>query len=528
MFAVPGWSIAPSSLKPQTESLPATSKPSTGSGETPADLPLKDSRRRKRSHGQPAGNKVVTTENLTELWEKVIEGKPAAKRSGAFEKRERKRRRTEASALESIKPVDDGHPTKSSKEEFEKRKKSQEMQREKKIQLQASGELPPKRSSALTQAATKPSLERPSAPTPELTPLQISMRQKLTSARFRHINQTLYTTPSDSSLQLFAQNPDIFKDYHEGFQRQVELWPENPVQGYIRDIKERGALRIRVGSKDKKPKAASKEESSPLQGLPRTDGTCKIADLGCGDARLATVLQPFCKKLHLSILSYDLYSTSPLVTVADARALPLADGSIDVVIFCLALMGTNWIDFIEEAFRVLRWKGELWIAEIKSRFGRVTKSTVDHSVGNRKNLAGQSKQAATSTTSKAKQKEQEGQEDEAELMVEVDGNADNKAKTDPTAFVEVLHKRGFTLNPPDPSVAIDLSNKMFIKLQFLKGVTPVKGKSVSKEKKIGADGVPGGGLGRGRPPKPKFLDVEGNDKEIDEAAVLKPCVYKLR
>ena len=46
-------------------------------------------------------------------------------------------------------------------------------------------------------------------------------------------------------------------------------------------------------------------------------------------------------------------------------------GSVDVVVFCLALMGTNYGDFIAEALRVLRRKGRLWIAEVRSRFAGV-------------------------------------------------------------------------------------------------------------------------------------------------------------
>ena len=37
-------------------------------------------------------------------------------------------------------------------------------------------------------------------------------------------------------------------------------------------------------------------------------------------------------------------------------------------------MGTNFLDFIEEAYRILAPNGELWIAEIKSRFNESTNS----------------------------------------------------------------------------------------------------------------------------------------------------------
>ena len=56
------------------------------------------------------------------------------------------------------------------------------------------------------------------------------------------------------------------------------------------------------------------------------------------------------------------------VTVADIANLPLGDNSVDMVVFCLSLMGTNIRDFIFEAGRVLKVGGVLKIAELESRF----------------------------------------------------------------------------------------------------------------------------------------------------------------
>lgn len=39
--------------------------------------------------------------------------------------------------------------------------------------------------------------------------------------------------------------------------------------------------------------------------------------------------------------------------------------SVDIAIFCLALLGTDYPTFLEEAHRVLKPHGLLWIAEVQ-------------------------------------------------------------------------------------------------------------------------------------------------------------------
>ena len=41
------------------------------------------------------------------------------------------------------------------------------------------------------------------------------------------------------------------------------------------------------------------------------------------------------------------------------------DRQVKCVIFCLSLMGTNLVDFLTEAHRILQDDGILWIAEVK-------------------------------------------------------------------------------------------------------------------------------------------------------------------
>jgi ribosomal RNA-processing protein 8 len=339
------------------------------------------------------------------------------------------------------------------------------------------------------------------------------MREKLVSARFRHLNETLYTRPSEESFSLFQDSPEMFTEYHEGFRRQVKVWPENPVDSFLSDIRARAKAR---------PPMKGRPGPGPSQrnkmALPRTVGTCTIADLGCGDARLAESLQTDKAKLRLDVKSFDLQSPSPLVTKADIANLPLEDGSVNVAIFCLALMGTNWIDFVEEAYRILHWKGELWIAEIKSRFGPVRKSNVvEHSVGNRKK-----NNVALSKKAKATRDAEADAIHGADLAVEVDGLEDKRRETDVTAFIEALQKRGFMLQG-ERAEAVDLGNRMFVKMHFTKSASPTKGKGVKAE-----DAAKMGANKKKRGFTTKWDEDEGAEKGQDEASILKPCVYKIR
>lgn len=346
--------------------------------------------------------------------------------------------------------------------------------------------------------------------TSKLTPLQASMQAKLASARFRHLNETLYTSASDKALDLFKKSPSTFEEYHSGFRQQVDVWPENPVDAYISDIKRRGAIKWNGKDSTTTAKGAAKP-------LARTHGTCTIADLGCGDAKLAATLQQkTCLNLNVKVLSFDLHSPSPLVQRADIANLPLEDGGVNIAIFCLALMGTNWPDFIDEAYRILHWKGELWVAEIKSRFGRVEKNAgkgkvVEHSVGNKKK-----KPRSKMSDAERKKLDQLERDEDDTLAVEVDG-ATSKAsdETDVSSFIKVLASRGFVLDGEEKE-ALDRSNKMFVKMRFLKAGQPTKGKNVAK----GKEGT------TWKPKGKKFVDEMVGD--VDEEKVLKPCVYKLR
>lgn len=69
--------------------------------------------------------------------------------------------------------------------------------------------------------------------------LRESMMARLSAARFRLINEELYTSTSKDAVELFKTDRDAFKIYHEGYQSQVAKWPTIPVEKMVQYIKSR-------------------------------------------------------------------------------------------------------------------------------------------------------------------------------------------------------------------------------------------------------------------------------------------------
>jgi ribosomal RNA-processing protein 8 len=529
MFAVPGWSLSTTDLKQQKQPVSKPENPPQTSTETAnGDVAVASkSSSKKRKRNQNGG---ITKSNVDEMFRRHIDGQSKSATSndsyvrslvkGGKKKKEKKKndkkngKGPDSSASghpvkEDDRPVDDGAHKQNKKQKLNKN--------DSEASNNASNEAP-NGSSAVTQTLPPP----PPATNAILTPLQQKMRDKLLSSRFRHLNETLYTTPSKQALELFTANPELFAEYHAGFSRQVkESWPSNPVDGYINAIQKRGTA-APVSRRPHKPDSGKKS----LLALPRRpNGLCTIADLGCGDAQLARALTPSTKKLQLKLLSYDLHAPDPLITKADISALPLADGSVDIAIFCLSLMGTNWVSFVEEAWRVLRGdgKGECWVSEVKSRFGKVIRKKGQ--IGLKKP---ESKTQQKKNNNKKKGKAggdsdvDDNEEDEIFAEDAVNTNRDDD-ETDISAFVEVFRTRGFALK----AESVDKSNKMFVKMEFVKsGSPPTRGKYAGVESRPGKAAAP-------PPAKKRFIDHERNEDgkglaPEEEAKVLKPCVYKTR
>jgi len=168
---------------------------------------------------------------------------------------------------------------------------------------------------------------------------QKKLMEKLKGGQFRWINERLYSCKSQEAENMFVDDPNLFHVYHTGFHAQVQQWPQNPVDAIVQYVRQRGPDII-------------------------------VADFGCGDAKLASSVS---NQVH----SFDLVAVNENVTACDMRKVPLSSKSVDVAVFCLSLMGTNLVDFLSEAHRVIKLGGVLKIAEVKSRFVDVDKFISD-------------------------------------------------------------------------------------------------------------------------------------------------------
>ena len=163
--------------------------------------------------------------------------------------------------------------------------------------------------------------------------IEQKIENNLEDTKFRILNEKLYKSSSKEAFEYFKSNEDDFITYHKGFSSQSKKWPINPNDLILKSLL-----------------------------LPKYKSQI-IADIGCGEAKIAQKLVPMGYKVY----SFDLVSLNEYVTVADMRRLPLEDKFCDIEIFCLSLMNKNFIYFIVEANRVLKMDGKLLVAEISSR-----------------------------------------------------------------------------------------------------------------------------------------------------------------
>lgn len=86
------------------------------------------------------------------------------------------------------------------------------------------------------QGSLTPDTEVLSRQTPSL---RQRLESRLDAARFRYINQLLYTHSSQEAAQLFQEDPEALAVYHRGFALQAACWPERPVERFVHYLRRR-------------------------------------------------------------------------------------------------------------------------------------------------------------------------------------------------------------------------------------------------------------------------------------------------
>eukprot|EP01043_Picozoa_sp_COSAG02_P060511 COSAG02_NODE_7923_length_2784_cov_6.985847_3_plen_422_part_00 len=171
--------------------------------------------------------------------------------------------------------------------------------------------------------------------------LHTQYKKKLSGARFRYLNEMLYTSKGADSFLQFQEDPELFDVYHSGFREQVEAWPVNPVDIILKRL-------------------ARLQQRHSRHGAAGTSDRFAVADFGCGDAAIAQSTSLCSTIVH----SFDLVARNDWVTSADMAHVPLPEGAANVAVFSLSLMGVNYIDYIIEAHRIVAPGGRLLIAEV--------------------------------------------------------------------------------------------------------------------------------------------------------------------
>ncbi len=151
---------------------------------------------------------------------------------------------------------------------------------------------------------------------------------------FQKVNNRWYMSGSDKTHARLATTPEEWAHYHTMYRQLRATWPVVPFKEEVRWLAAREGL--------------------------------VVGDFGCGEALLATEVA----ERH-TVHSFDHVAVDDRVIACDIAHVPLEDESLDVAIFCLALMGANFTDYLREAHRCLRLDGMLHVWEPTSYFDDV-------------------------------------------------------------------------------------------------------------------------------------------------------------
>lgn len=145
---------------------------------------------------------------------------------------------------------------------------------------------------------------------------------------FSEMNKSWSITRSENTFKRLKNNEEEWWHYHDLYKKRRKDWDEIPYLEIAKKIK-------------KCPEWI-------------------VADMGCGENLLS-------KEVSNKVHAFDYVAIDKDVTACDMSSIPLADQEINAVVFCLSLMGSNYLDYIKEAFRVTKPYGNIFICEPKKK-----------------------------------------------------------------------------------------------------------------------------------------------------------------
>ena len=145
---------------------------------------------------------------------------------------------------------------------------------------------------------------------------------------FSQMNKSWSTTRSESTNKRLIDNPHEWYYYHSLYEKRRKDWDEIPYVEIAKKIKERPEW--------------------------------IVADMGCGENLLS-------KEIENKVHAFDYVAIDKNVTACDMSKVPLKDEMVNATVFCLSLMGSNYLDYIKEGYRITKPYGHLFICEPKKK-----------------------------------------------------------------------------------------------------------------------------------------------------------------
>ncbi len=141
---------------------------------------------------------------------------------------------------------------------------------------------------------------------------------------FSEMNKRWSVTRSDNTHERLSKDPSEWYYYHTLYSEKRKTWSEIP---YVEIAK-----KINV----------------------RPDWI--VGDFGCGENLLS-------KEIKNNVYAFDHVAIDDSVYACDIKNVPIEDNMLDVAVFSLSLMGSNYTDYFKEAYRTLKTYGNIFVCE---------------------------------------------------------------------------------------------------------------------------------------------------------------------